>query len=139
MFNKYKQPIMKTSEIKPISHEDKSVLIPTSPSIQKTSIISDGAVLDGNFTFRGLLHLDGVFKGAIKVDKITIGKSGLFDGKLDADIVVVIGDLKGEVNCRELVLNAHSSVTAKVTYSTIKMQAGSFISGQLTCTHKNVV
>ena len=108
----------------------------TAIAIQRPSIISAGAVLDGNFTFNGILHLDGQFKGNLKADKITIGKSGVFNGKLNADVVVVMGNLKGEVKCRELALNTYSNVSAKISYDSIKIQPGSSIAGELICTHK---
>ncbi len=142
MFNKYKRPAVNSNEIMPVLSEDKAGtpltnhLNETAIAIQRPSIISAGAVLDGNFTFNGILHLDGQFKGNLKADKITIGKSGVFNGKLNADVVVVMGNLKGEVKCRELALNTYSNVSAKISYDSIKIQPGSSIAGELICTHK---
>jgi len=141
MFNKYKRPAVNSNEIMPVLTEDQAEmplinhLNEAAIAIQRPSIISAGAVLDGNFTFNGILHLDGQFKGNLKADKITIGKSGVFNGKLNAD-VVVMGNLKGEVKCRELALNAYSNVNAKISYDSIKIQPGSSIAGELICTHK---
>ena len=142
MFNKYKRTTINKSDIENLLGEDQADM-PLAKglkedvvAIQKPSIISVGAVFDGNFTFKGILHLDGHFKGNLKVDKITIGKNGVFNGKLNADVVVVMGVLKGEVKCSELSLNAYSSVSAKISYDSIKMQPGSSIAGELICTHK---
>ena len=142
MFNKYKRPKIKNIHIENLLDEDQAEIPLTKDldeadvAIQKPSIISAGAVFDGNFTFNGILHLDGQFKGNLKVDKITIGKNGVFNGKLNAGVVIVMGNLNGEVKCSELVLNAYSNVSAKITYDSIKMQPGSSIAGELICTHK---
>lgn len=99
----------------------------------KPSIISEGAVYEGNMSFKGILHLDGQFKGDIKVDKLTIGKSGSFKGKIEADAVIVFGELKGELDCRDLALNSGSSVDGLIKYASIKIQPGSSVSGELHC------
>ena len=142
MFNKYKRTTINKSDLETLLGEDQADM-PLAKglkedvvAIQKPSIISVGAVFDGNFTFKGILHLDGHFKGNLKVDKITIGKNGVFNGKLNADVVVVMGVLKGEVKCSELSLIAYSNVSAKISYDSIKMQPGSSISGDLICTNK---
>jgi cytoskeletal protein CcmA (bactofilin family) len=142
MFNKYKRTTINKSDIENLLGEDQADMSLAKGlkedvlAIQKPSIISVGAVFDGNFTFKGSLHLDGHFKGNLKVDKITIGKNGVFNGKLNADVVVVMGVLKGEVKCSELSLIAYSNVSAKISYDSIKMQPGSSISGDLICTNK---
>ncbi len=109
---------------------------PIADAALKPSIISEGAVFDGNLTFNGVLHLDGKYTGNIKADKITIGKNGSFNGKFDADTVIVFGELKGEVACRDLTLNAGSNVSGNISYFSIKVQPGSTVSGELICTQK---
>lgn len=105
-------------------------------TVQKPSIISEGAVFEGNLLFNGILHLDGKFKGNIKADKITIGRNGSFNGKFEADTVIVFGELQGEIACKDLTLNSGSNVNGKINYSTIKVQPGSSVSGELNCTLK---
>ena len=102
----------------------------------KPSIISEGAVYQGDLTFNGILHLDGQFKGNIKVDKLTIGKNGSFTGKIVADAVIVFGELRGELDCRDLALNSGSVVDGLINYASIKVQPGSSVSGELNCLQK---
>lgn len=104
-----------------------------SPLAQKPTIISEGAVFEGNMLFKGALHLDGKFKGNIKADKITIGKHGSFSGKFEADLVIVFGQVEGEVSCRDLTLNSGSSFNGKAVYELIKIQPGSSVIGELIC------
>lgn len=97
----------------------------------KPSIISEGAIFEGSLMLDGALHLDGKFKGTIKVDKITVGKSGQLDGILKANNIVAFGEIKGEISCKELTLNAGSSIDGTIDYSSIKIFAGASISGEV--------
>lgn len=118
----------------------KAVGVAVSPIVNaahKPSIISEGAVFDGNLTFNGALHLDGKYTGNIKADKITIGKNGSFNGKFEADAVIVFGELKGEVVCKDLTLNSGSNVSGNISYFSIKVQPGSTVYGELICTQKS--
>ena len=102
-------------------------------SKQKPTIISEGAVLDGNLNLDGILHLDGKFKGNIKAGKVTIGRNGSFNGKLEAELLSVLGHIKGEVTCQDLILNSDSVIAAKVTYASISINSGASVSGELIC------
>ena len=147
MFNKLKQIKVNQNNaqeeryVEPVSKKNSNIAAnaavnPAPDAALKPSIISEGAVFDGNLTFNGVLHLDGKYTGNIKADKITIGKNGSFNGRFEADAVIVFGELKGEVVCRDLTLNAGSNVSGNISYSSIKVQPGSNVSGELICTQK---
>lgn len=142
MFNKYKRQNINNNKIEyvvGVNQTEKSLAEDLDEDVlimQKPSIISSGAIFDGDFTFNGILHLDGQFKGNLKVNKIIIGKNGVFNGKLSADVVIVMGNLNGEVKCSELALNAYSNVTAKISYDSIRIQPNSSIAGELICSQK---
>ena len=139
MFNKSKQSKIQTQVHQSDSDMDMSAEQSPPASAQmnsvthKPSIISEGAVYEGDLSFSGILHLDGQFKGNIRVDKLTIGKNGRFTGKIVADAVTVFGDLKGELDCRDLALNSGSSIDGAIHYVSIKIQPGASVSGILTC------
>ena len=149
MFNKLKQTKVNQNsqqdqdQVEPVSKKTAntapaSVAVnPVVDAALKPSIISEGAVFDGNLTFNGVLHLDGKYTGNIKADKITIGKNGSFNGSFEADAVIVFGELKGDVVCRDLTLNAGSNVCGNISYFSIKVQPGSTVSGELICTQKS--
>jgi cytoskeletal protein CcmA (bactofilin family) len=103
---------------------------------QKPTIISEGAAFEGQLVFDGTLHIDGKFKGTIKVDKITVGKNGVLDGKFQANTVVVFGEIRGEVLCEDLTLNSGSNVDGVIQYASIKIQQGSSLSGEINYKNK---
>ncbi len=146
MFNKLKQPktdrkLGTESDFETAAEEVLTEQAPLSTAqpvnaSHKPSIISEGAVYQGDLTFNGILHLDGQFKGNIKVDKLTIGKNGSFTGKIVADAIIVFGELRGELDCRDLALNSGSVVDGLINYASIKVQPGSSVSGELNCMQK---
>lgn len=142
MFNKFKQNKVQTASMQRETIEaeasqpiEAGAILPSKilNSAQKPSIISEGASFEGNLTFDGALHLDGKFKGTIKVDKITVGKNGVLDGKFEANTIIAFGEIKGEVICGELVLNEGSKVEGQIQYANLKIHSGASISGQIQC------
>jgi cytoskeletal protein CcmA (bactofilin family) len=103
---------------------------------QKPTIISEGAAFEGQLAFDGTLHIDGKFKGTIKVDKITVGKNGVLDGKFQANTVVVFGEIRGEILCEDLTLNSGSNIDGIIQYASIRIQQGSSLSGEINYKNK---
>lgn len=69
------------------------------------SIIGEGSEFIGEFKLTGLLRIDGKFKGLIQTDgKILIGKSGFVDTDIRARIVVVGGEVRGNIYATERVV-----------------------------------
>ena len=134
MFNKFKT--QNISKIDNVEHVDLDLVPDLEPLVdsvvsQKPTIISEGAIFDGNIKVAGALHLEGKFKGNIKAGKVTIAKCGNFNGKLEADILNIFGEAKGEISCSNLTLSNNSDVSGKLLYETIVVDAGASISGEL--------
>jgi cytoskeletal protein CcmA (bactofilin family) len=146
MFNKFKsaksqpdtQQHDEPTEVREHSAELHSKVLPSKilNSSQKPSIVSEGASFEGSLVFDGALHLDGKFKGSIKVDKITVGRYGVLEGKFEANTIIAFGEIKGEIICRDLTLNAGASVEGIIQYANIKIHQGSSISGEIYCKKK---
>lgn len=144
MFNKFKSDKTKydtnleeelLSEVSELPTNSTTDVLPKKiiSNAQKSSIISEGASFEGSLSFEGALHLDGKFKGNIKVDKITVGKNGALDGKLEANTIVAFGEIKGDISCKELTLNAGSNLDGIIQYANIKVHPGASIAGQINC------
>lgn len=134
MFNKFKTQSSNKIDNVELDDTDLSVdrkLPLDSVVAQKPTIISEGATFDGNIKLAGALHLEGKFKGNIKAGKVTIAKSGNFNGKLEADTLNIFGVAKGEIACSDLTLSNNSDVSGKVVYATIVIDAGASITGDL--------
>jgi cytoskeletal protein CcmA (bactofilin family) len=134
MFNKRKKA--KTNSYPNIYQDVNQFTAESSDESSKMTIISEGASFEGQLMFDGTLHIDGKFKGTIKVDKITVGKNGVLDGKFQANTIVVFGKVRGEVTCEDLTLNSGSEIDGSIQYASIKIQQGSSLSGEIICKKK---
>jgi cytoskeletal protein CcmA (bactofilin family) len=102
----------------------------TEPS--KPSVISEGFEFTGDITFQGTLNVDGSVNGSITVQNLLIGASGKINGSIRATTIQVRGSFVGDATCQDLILGSQSSVNAKINYSSLTIQRGALIQGELT-------
>jgi cytoskeletal protein CcmA (bactofilin family) len=60
-----------------------------------------------------------------------IGAGGYVDGTVTADSINVKGKLSGTVSCRDLVIGGRATVDGALSYSSITIQRGGTIKGDL--------
>jgi hypothetical protein len=98
----------------------------------KPSVISEGFEFTGDITFQGTLNVDGSVNGSITVQNLLIGASGKINGSIRATTIQVRGSFVGDATCQDLTLGSQSSVNAKINYSSLTIQRGALIQGELT-------
>ena len=112
MFNKKKQPAIK-------------------------SLIADGSQVNGNIRFSDGLRLDGEITGNLlgRVEKpsiVVISESGKVRGEVQADHVIINGQVDGPVTARVMLeLQPKARVTGDVTYKLLEMHQGAQVAGKL--------
>ena len=68
------------------------------------SLIGEGSEFRGEFKVRDLIRIDGYFKGNIITEgKVLVGRNGVVDTDIRADVVVVGGEVRGSINARKRV------------------------------------
>lgn len=102
----------------------------TEPS--KPSVISEGFEFTGDITFQGTLNVDGSVNGSITVQNLLIGASGKINGSIRATTIQVRGSFIGDATCQDLTLGSQAIVNAKINYSSLTIQRGALIQGELT-------
>lgn len=121
----------------PVNH---SAPIPMKPAIVsegpaasavKASLISEGFEFTGDMKSDGSLTVDGAIKGNLIVQTLLIRATGVVDGSVKADSVNVEGCLSGALECRDLVIGGRAVVDGKLSYSTVTIQRGGTIKGDL--------
>jgi cytoskeletal protein CcmA (bactofilin family) len=100
----------------------------------KPSIISEGFAFTGDIVSEGPLHVEGRFKGTVRVSSATIGANGTLDGTLTCSSLRIKGSLDGDVTCDDLVVDASATVRGKVRYRSITVSRGANIIGELIVT-----
>jgi cytoskeletal protein CcmA (bactofilin family) len=98
----------------------------------KPSVISEGFEFTGDITFQGTLNVDGSVNGSITVQNLLIGASGKINGSIKATTIQVRGSFIGDATCQDLTLGSQASVNAKINYSSLTIQRGANIQGELT-------
>lgn len=112
MFNKKKQPLIK-------------------------SLIAQGCLIEGNFSFADGLRVDGELRGSItgvseQPSILVISESAVVTGAVQADHVIVNGKVCGPVHARVMLeLQPKARVAGDVTYKMLEMHQGAVVDGRL--------
>jgi len=105
---------------------------PALPEITKPSVISEGFEFTGDVNFQGTLNVDGTLSGSINVQNLLIGSSGKVNGSIKATTIQVRGAFTGDAICQDLTIGGQANVNAKINYSSLTIQRGAMIQGELT-------
>lgn len=69
-----------------------------------TAFIDEGSEIDGKYTFRGTVMLNGKFNGEIQTnDTLIVGEKGIVSASIRAGNVVISGEVVGNVLATERV------------------------------------
>lgn len=112
MFNKKKQPPIK-------------------------SLIAEGSLIDGHIHFAEGLRVDGSVNGNLKAAEaqasiLVISESASVTGTVQADHIIINGQVKGPVHARVLLeLQPKARIEGDVHYAALEMHQGALIDGLL--------
>lgn len=96
----------------------------------ETTVISQGAKIDGEFDFECILHLDGEISGTVRSkNAVIIGKNGVFKGELHAQKVVVNGDFEGELSAEVLEILSGGFVNGNISVGQFAIENGGRFNG----------
>jgi cytoskeletal protein CcmA (bactofilin family) len=101
------------------------------------TLIGRSTRVDGDLKFSGGLHLDGRVTGSVSADagtaaKLSVSETGVIDGSVDVEQVVLNGSVRGDIVGRgRVVLGAQAKVEGNVLYGIIEIADGATIRGRL--------
>lgn len=95
----------------------------------KPSIIGEGFEFVGTITSDGVLNISGVIKGKVTAKSVLVDSTGLVEGELFSDQVMVKGKVLGDINCDELNIGPLAEVDGSVSYDSVHIQRGGKIKG----------
>lgn len=68
------------------------------------TILGKGSAFDGKLTFEGTVRIDGDFSGEIRTDgTLVVGQTAKVTAHIDASIVVIEGQVDGDIRATERV------------------------------------
>ena len=112
---------------KPIHHDGQAI----------DTLIGPQVTIHGDLVFSGGLYVEGRIHGKIIAEEgakaiLTLAEQGRIEGEVQAPIVVINGELHGDVHASERVeLAARARVLGNVHYKVVEMRAGATLTGRL--------
>ncbi len=94
------------------------------------SMIGRDMVIEGDISGEGELHLDGVVRGDVHVERLSVGESGRVEGSVFADSVEVRGKILGSVNAAYIRLHAAAEVEGDLTHEQLTIDTGASFLGR---------
>lgn len=103
-------------------------------SLIVNSIIGEGSEFRGEFKIRDLLRIDGYFKGTIITEgKVLIGKTGKVDTDIQAGIIVVGGEVRGNIFAtKRIVLLSTCKLYGDLVTPSLIVEDGTIFEGRCT-------
>jgi len=97
-----------------------------------TSLLSKEVKIEGEIQGNENLQVDGRFKGTIKIaGDIYIGPTGVVDADIEADSVIVQGQLNGNVLARkQLQIQSSGKLVGDCTAQSIDIKEGALFEGR---------
>jgi cytoskeletal protein CcmA (bactofilin family) len=99
------------------------------------SIAGSGSPISGKLSFSAPARIDGVLRGEVRSTALlVIGENGSVDGRLRATELVVLGELRGEVEGAERVeIAAGGRIVGRVATRTLVVHPGAILDADVEC------
>jgi cytoskeletal protein CcmA (bactofilin family) len=107
---------------------------PVRAAAGEQATIGASVVIKGEISGSEPLYIDGRVEGSIHVSgqRVTIGRSGTVTANIDAKEVVIMGSVKGNIQCTDrLDIRAEGSLTGDVTAPRVSVEDGAMLKGSV--------
>jgi cytoskeletal protein CcmA (bactofilin family) len=96
----------------------------------ETTVIAKGTKVIGEIDIQSKLHIDGEIEGKIKSTNIvTVGSSGVVNGEIVADKLLVSGQMDGNCDCENIEILAGGKITGDIVSSNLVIESNGFFEG----------
>ena len=108
-----------------------TLAIPTVP--RTTTYIEEGCSLNGQLQFQSGVRIDGRVEGEVRArGTVVVGETAVVEASILADIVVVLGEVAGEIEATTLVaLHKGASVRSDIRAAGIVVEPGANFRGSI--------
>src|ERR1700691_6160820 len=102
----------------------------SAPRQRGASLIAPDMTLEGNITGGGEIQIDGVIKGDVRVEHVTVGDGGAVEGGIYAEAVEVRGKVSASITAKQVRLYGACHVDGDITHEQLAMETGAFFQGR---------
>ena len=103
---------------------------PAPRSPKAPSIIGSELTIEGDVSGGGELQIDGVIKGDVRIEHVTVGDGGAVEGGIYAEAVEVRGKVSGSITAKQVRLYGACHVDGDITHEQLAMETGAFFQGR---------
>jgi cytoskeletal protein CcmA (bactofilin family) len=98
---------------------------------QLTALLDQGADFEGRLTFEGTVRIGGAFRGEIFTkDTLIINPGARVEAQIEADIVIISGELSGNVFARRrVIMHPPAIFKGTVTSPSLRIDEGVMFEG----------
>ena len=90
----------------------------------KQAVLGSGARFTGKISNAKSIEINGFVEADLTTEKVTIGSSGKFHGKVDSELVVIAGEYEGKMQADSVWLTETSRISGEVHYKSLQMDRG---------------
>jgi cytoskeletal protein CcmA (bactofilin family) len=93
-------------------------------------LIAPDMTVEGNIAGGGEIQIDGVIKGDVRVEHVTVSDNGQVEGGIYAEAVEVRGRVSGSITAKQVRLYGACHVEGDITHEQLAMETGAFFQGR---------
>ncbi len=91
------------------------------------SIIVSDLNIEGDLISEGAIEIGGKVNGNIKCAQVTIRKSAFINGDIEAENLIIHGNVKGKILARNVSVTSHAQIRGAVEYGFLNVESGADI------------
>lgn len=100
------------------------------PKINSSTLIASSMTITGDLKGTDSIHIDGTVIGDVSVkNTLIIGQTGKIEGNIEADTIIINGELKGTVKCKTLDVMQTGKVSKHIEARNIRLDGN--ITGEI--------
>ena len=88
------------------------------------AVLGSGARFTGKISNAKSIEINGYVEADLTTEKVTIGSTGKFLGKVDSELVVIAGEYEGKMKADSVWLTETSRISGEVHYKSLQMDRG---------------
>ena len=94
------------------------------------SIISGNMDIEGTMSSSGVIEIEGITKGKIKGNIVTIRDTGCAEGEIEVDTINICGKFRGDIKAKNVNVSKDANITGVIEYDSLSVEDGASIEGQ---------
>jgi cytoskeletal protein CcmA (bactofilin family) len=95
------------------------------------SLISADVHIVGTLSAEGEMQIDGKVEGNVRAHRAVVGSSGVINGEIVAEEIVIRGEVNGPIRGRMVQLAAGARVIGDIVHGTISVESGAAFEGNI--------